>query len=230
VAFDDELTHRAVRQVWFNAWHYAETDLWASLVAELFRQLAMPAEPGVSVADEQRRQSRLAAEVITRRGLQERLAGAQARLDKLRALSRLAGGSWERLPEDLRGDVAALAGSQPEQMYRSLAGAGWLVSRQAALAWAVALPADMVGPRRGSSGRRRAHSRVRGPGGAVAARAGGRGPGGGTLAKPARDAWAKISQVRARVGTWVDAQQTRLDLAVNVAPRRSPTCSGSCRT
>ena len=46
VAFDDELTHRAVRQVWFNAWHYAETDLWASLVAELFRQLATPGGAG----------------------------------------------------------------------------------------------------------------------------------------------------------------------------------------
>ena len=39
----------------------------------------------------------------------------------------------------------------------------------------------------------------------------------GALAKPAHDAWAKISQVRAQVGTWVDAQQVRLDLAVNVA-------------
>ena len=79
---DDRLTHSAVRQVRFNAWHYAETDLWASLVAELFRQLATSADPGLSLADEQRRQSRLAAEVIAQRGLQERLAGARARLDR----------------------------------------------------------------------------------------------------------------------------------------------------
>ena len=58
VAADDELTHRAVRQVWFNAWHYAETDLWASLVSELFSQLAAPPGPEVSRAEEQRRQSR----------------------------------------------------------------------------------------------------------------------------------------------------------------------------
>ena len=31
---------RNVRQVSFNAWHYAETDLWASLVFHLFDQLA----------------------------------------------------------------------------------------------------------------------------------------------------------------------------------------------
>ena len=220
VAFDDELTHRAVRQVWFNAWHYAETDLWASLVAELFRQLATPAEPGVSLAAEQRRQSRLAVEVIARRGLQERLAGAQARLDKLRALSGPAGGSWERLPEDLRCDVAALAGSRPERMYRSLAGAGWLVSRQVELAWAVArrirlrwwalavlaVAAGVLIAVFAVPAVVRWLPALLAAAGVAAA-----------LAKPARDAWAKISQVRARVGAWVDAQQVRLDLAVGVA-------------
>jgi hypothetical protein len=220
VAADDELTHRAVRQVWFNAWHYAETDLWASLVAELFTQLATPAEPGVSLADEQRRQSRLAAEVIARRGLQERLAGAQARLDKLRVLSRPAGGWWERLPADLRGDVAALAGGQPERLYRSLAGAGWLVSRQAQLAWMVArrirlrwwalaalvvaagvLIALFVTP----AALRWLPAAFAAAGVAAA------------LARPARDAWATISQLRSRVGAWAGAQQARLDLAVSVA-------------
>lgn len=49
----------AVRQVRFNAWHYAETDLWASLVTELFAQLAAP--PDADPVEEQRRQSRLAA-------------------------------------------------------------------------------------------------------------------------------------------------------------------------
>ena len=219
VVFGDELTHRAVRQVWFNAWHYAETDLWASLVAELFRQLAVPTEPGVSLADEQRRQSRLAVEVISRRGLQERLAGEQARLDKLRALSRPAGGSWERLPGDLRGDVAALAGSQPERMYRSLAGVGWLASRQAALAWAVArrirprwLVLAAVAVAAGALIAVFAAPAARWLPGLVAAAGVA-----GTLAKPAHDAWAKISQVRARVGTWVDAQRAQLDLAVNEA-------------
>jgi hypothetical protein len=220
VAFDDELTHRAVRQVWFNAWHYAETDLWASLVAELFRQLAAPAEPGVSVADEQRRQSRLATEVIARRGLQERLVGAQARLDKLRELSRPAGGTWERLPEDLRGDLKALAGSQPEQLYLSLSGAGWLATRKARLAWAVAhrirprwwVLAAAVAVTVGvfiavfAAPARQWLSGLVAAAAAVA-----------TLANPAWDAWEQISKLRKRVGTWVDAQQARLDLAVKVA-------------
>jgi hypothetical protein len=226
VAADDKLTHRAVRQVWFNAWHYAETDLWASLVAELFGQLAATAEPGVSLAEEQRRQSRLAAEVIARRGLQERLAGAQARLDKLRELSRPAGGSWDRLPEDLRREVDVLAGGQPEQLYRSLAGAGWLVSRKARLAWAVArlipkkwwffvglaafavaagvIVAVFVTPLWGwLSGLLLTVAGVAGM-----ARA---------LAKPVADAWAKIGKLRVQVGKWVDAQQARLDLKVNEA-------------
>jgi len=68
---DNPLSHTAVRHVRFNAWHYAETDLWASLVAELFAQLATPADG--DVASEQRRQSRLTAELVTERGLRERL-------------------------------------------------------------------------------------------------------------------------------------------------------------
>ena len=73
---DDPLTHSAVRQVRFNAWHYAETDLWASLVSELFSQLASgTGDPGV----EERRQSRLAAELAAKRHLPERLRAAQER-------------------------------------------------------------------------------------------------------------------------------------------------------
>ena len=79
---DNPLSCSAVRQVRFNAWHYAETDLWASLVAELFAQLAEP--PDRDVGKEQRRQSRLAADVVARRGLRERLQSARARRDELR--------------------------------------------------------------------------------------------------------------------------------------------------
>ena len=50
---DNLLAHSAIRQVQFNAWHYAETDLWASLVTELFAQLAVP--PDGDVGAEQRR-------------------------------------------------------------------------------------------------------------------------------------------------------------------------------
>src|SRR5439155_4537827 len=66
---EDRLTYSAVRQVRFNAWHYAETDLWASLVTELFSQMAAaaPADRGL----EERRQSRLAVEVAAPRQLPE---------------------------------------------------------------------------------------------------------------------------------------------------------------
>jgi hypothetical protein len=47
-----------VRQVRFNAWHYAETDFGPAFVTELFAQLAAPADANLSA--EQRRQSRLA--------------------------------------------------------------------------------------------------------------------------------------------------------------------------
>jgi KAP family P-loop domain len=36
---------REVRQVRFNAWHYVDADLWASLAATLFDELAMPDTP-----------------------------------------------------------------------------------------------------------------------------------------------------------------------------------------
>ncbi|MDQ3274837.1 MAG: P-loop NTPase fold protein, partial [Actinomycetota bacterium] len=82
----DELAHDAARQVRFNAWHYAETDLWASLVAEVFTQLASPPGSGEDgdVGREQRRQSRLAAELVAERKLAERLDAARARRDQLR--------------------------------------------------------------------------------------------------------------------------------------------------
>jgi hypothetical protein len=85
---DDPIAHGAVRQVRFNAWHYAEADLWASLVAEIFTQLAhgpeaeSPFEPD-DRAGEARRRSRLAAELIERRGLRAELDGARARLAAL---------------------------------------------------------------------------------------------------------------------------------------------------
>ena len=31
-----------IEQIGFNAWHYADTNLWASLGDEIFRQLARP--------------------------------------------------------------------------------------------------------------------------------------------------------------------------------------------
>jgi hypothetical protein len=75
VGADDPVTHGAVRQVRFNAWHYAEADLWASPVAELFAQL------GRDAADperEARQRSRLSSELVDARGLRAELTGGPA--------------------------------------------------------------------------------------------------------------------------------------------------------
>ncbi|BBB01333.1 hypothetical protein RVR_8697 [Actinacidiphila reveromycinica] len=105
------LAQRDVRQVRFNAWHYAETDLWASLVAELFAQLSTP--PSGDRGDEQRRQSRLTAELVQERGLGERLIGARKRRDELREA--LDGDLWEALPAERREELTLLLGGPRAQ-------------------------------------------------------------------------------------------------------------------
>lgn len=85
----DGLAHDAVRQVRFNAWHYAETDLWASLVAEIFNQLAVPLDriEKSDIGLQQRQQSRLTAELLAERKISERLAAARNRRDQLRTVT-----------------------------------------------------------------------------------------------------------------------------------------------
>ena len=133
---DDRLTHSAVRQVHFNAWHYAETDLWASLVTELFSQMAAGAgRPG----REERRQSRLAAELAARRQLPERLRAAQDRQQALRQeLDKLADRQWTlplRLGPQDQARLAGLAGDQPERLYQCMRAAASGIGGTARLAW-----------------------------------------------------------------------------------------------
>ena len=79
--------YRHVRQIDFNAWHYAETDLWASLVSEIFTQLAAPRDARVDrdIGAEQRTQSRLASEIVAKR----RLRTHRRRTGPRRAAARL---------------------------------------------------------------------------------------------------------------------------------------------
>ena len=116
---DNLLAHSAVRQVWFNAWHYAETDLWASLVAELFAQLAAPMDGDLGA--EQRRQSRLAGELVAERGLRERLQAARARRDELQQALREPVGPWESLTPEQQAQLGVLAGGDPAQATREAA-------------------------------------------------------------------------------------------------------------
>jgi len=120
---DDPLTYGAVRQVQFNAWHYAETDLWASLVTELFAQLAVDTnDPGAA----QRSHSRLAADLVGRRRLRERLDAARDRRDTLerKLVSARRAPGWDDLPTGVRTDLQKATGPRAEALYRDFAGAG----------------------------------------------------------------------------------------------------------
>jgi WD40 repeat protein len=121
------LAHRHVRQVRFNAWHYAETDLWASLVTELFTQLAGPESGDAPIS--QRQQSRLAAELIAQRGLPQRLSAARARRDDLRATVDRPARRWSSLPAARQDQIRALLGDKAERLYADAARAA------AALSW-----------------------------------------------------------------------------------------------
>ena len=116
---DNRLAYSAVRQVWFNAWHYAETDLWASLVAELFAQLARDEAGDRGV--QQRSQSRLMAEVIAERGLPDRLRAARDRHDELQEAvhrsDRHPLGAWTSLTDEQRQQLRTIAGDRAEHMY-----------------------------------------------------------------------------------------------------------------
>ena len=135
----DPISHGAVRQVSFNAWHYAETDLWASLVAELFGQLADPTSE-----QEQRQRSRLTSELIDARGLQVQLAAAQARLAEIRRIRQATVAAvWDRLPDGTRAKAQAQFGKGPADLSADFAGVAggarrqWLLAR----AWIGQVPA-----------------------------------------------------------------------------------------
>jgi hypothetical protein len=120
--------HKHVRQVCFNAWHYAETDLWASLVAEIFAELARPGD-GADVGAQQREQSRLVTEIIAERHLPQRIAAEQ---DRARQLGdSLKPAEWNSLADEKRSDlisaVAAADDKLVEDGYRALtASRSWL--------------------------------------------------------------------------------------------------------
>jgi hypothetical protein len=109
-----------VRQVRFNAWHYAETDLWASLVTEVFAQLAAPAGDG-RAHEGQRSRSRLAAELLAARGLPERLSAARERLSDLEDALDARSARWDALEPGQRADLTALAGDRPKALYEEAA-------------------------------------------------------------------------------------------------------------
>jgi hypothetical protein len=114
---NDPIAHGAVRQARFNAWHYAEADLWASLVAELFTQLNSDS-PGADPAREQRQRSRLASELVQARGLREQLAAANERLTDLRKASAKPMVDWNLLPPSTQRELRYVLGGDVASTYQ----------------------------------------------------------------------------------------------------------------
>jgi hypothetical protein len=135
---DNRLAAQAVRQVRFNAWHYAETGLWPSLVAELFTQLAAPgdgADPGAA----QRSLSALSARLVDERQFPQRLRAAEGRLaDLTQAVRRSI--PWDELPAAERAELIRQAGDVEiaARLYTDAA-AGAAVVRETLYQWSRAV-------------------------------------------------------------------------------------------
>jgi hypothetical protein len=85
-----------VRNVEFNAWHYADANLWASLVTHIFDELAKP-EPEAGVSDEKTARAqvaRLEEELAASATLQQRFEQAQRRAARLAARKQLLRWTW----------------------------------------------------------------------------------------------------------------------------------------
>ncbi|MGW5350971.1 P-loop NTPase fold protein [Streptomyces sp. NPDC004031] len=119
---DNPLAYRWVRQIRFNAWHYAETALWASLVAELFAQLTTPVK-GDDPREAQRSMSRLTADMVADRQVRERLEGAVDRQEKLEHALQTPE-RWDRLSAERRRRLAEIVGSESlaSRLYGQTAG------------------------------------------------------------------------------------------------------------
>lgn len=129
------LACRHVREVRFNAWHYAETSLWASLVSELFAQLA--AQPHGDAGVAQRQLSRLAADLVAQRRVRERLAAARQRRDDLKRALRRPEVPWRELDAAQRRTITEAAGDDlpAEIMYRESVSAARILLAAAHNAW-----------------------------------------------------------------------------------------------
>ena len=84
----DGQTCRHVAHIRFNAWHYSDTDLWASLVGHLFDELAKAMVPEKDQSDGEKRRLALSQAIDAEKGMlaQERLRYERAKgfLEQLR--------------------------------------------------------------------------------------------------------------------------------------------------
>lgn len=109
-----------VRNVSFNAWHYADSNLWASLVTHIFDELAKP-EPAAGVTDEavaRAQLARLEEELAAHSGLAQRLERARDHARTVDARRRLLRWTWgltgvtgDRSLGELKSDLTSLRGA-----------------------------------------------------------------------------------------------------------------------
>ena len=151
-----------VRQVWFNAWHYCDDQLWSGLVEHLFRTLAtdpdIPHDPGTTPAERAEIHSRLSRLESEKEQLSEALQAADdtrqptgwlVRMGSPAYISRIAAATFRSLVRDVRKAPWVLAA------WAALGGAAYVAwslwgSRMGAAATAVAVvvaPAVAIGQR-----------------------------------------------------------------------------------
>jgi len=126
----DQPFYKRIVQIEFNAWHYVEGNLWASLVEHIFRNLSVPGEkPSASEALQKRliddlkftEQAREEAHAERRRALRE-VAGARrrvsaARREHERQREELAKLAAKQVADDLtREEVSAAVGPVLERL------------------------------------------------------------------------------------------------------------------
>ena len=81
---------RHIRNITFNAWHYADANLWASLATHIFEALATEEELDPTDPDRARRQlARLEERLAAESGVAKQLERAHLHAERLRALKRL---------------------------------------------------------------------------------------------------------------------------------------------
>ena len=100
----DVAWHKRIVQVEFNAWHYAEGNLWASLVEHILDNLALsPDEPADRV---EKRKAEVVRQITAQRGVTEaaraKLAATQASLEQTAGRR-----------DELAGELAALEAEDP---------------------------------------------------------------------------------------------------------------------
>jgi hypothetical protein len=92
-ASPDPRYHREIVQIGFNAWHYADSNLWASLGDEIFEQLAGPQGDDV---DARRSELRSALTDLLQRRQELRAAADQAQAETARLTTQLDGAASDR--------------------------------------------------------------------------------------------------------------------------------------